>query len=188
MLCDRLAFDFHAFYIGSLCSTVKWTYSGESCNPVLFILQGFQLEQLTSNHLSSPTFSLNSTVPIYTLIRSQVVNENLYYRSFSVNEEGQVCTTSSLQEFFNFTMVSISGKFFSSDIATTISFLLQDRMFFAQQSLRLLCVSQYQELIISLFLFGLSNIEMKMATAIVQLFKITSEHVQACVNHCTQFH
>ena len=107
-----MVFDYHSFHRGEVCSRISWRYIGANCEPILFTLQGFKLEELLTDQLDTPTVLLTSTSPAFTLLSDYFsgVNEPLYFRVFGVDVDGDICYRNSLATYYNFTTLVISGK------------------------------------------------------------------------------
>ena len=73
----------------------------------MFTLQGFELEDITSDPPNAPRFSYSSAVATFTLIRSQILESNLHYRVQGIDDSSDVCDMSL---FYNFTMLLDNGR------------------------------------------------------------------------------
>lgn len=104
--CDRFNFNYHSFDPGLECTTVSWVYVGQTCTPVRFTLQAFELEAVTSRQLSAPRVALDSTSPTFSFPTNTftATEEVLYVRVLGVNAGGAICNLS-LYEFYDFAVL-----------------------------------------------------------------------------------
>lgn len=110
--CDRLVFNYHSFDPGQECTTVSWVYVGQTCTPVRFTLQAFELEAVTSRQLSAPRVALDSSSTTFSFLNDAftTTQEVLYFRVLGLNAEGAICNPDFLYEFYNFTVLIRNGN------------------------------------------------------------------------------
>lgn len=107
-LCDGFQFNYHELTIGPDCFTFSWSYTRESCElPMTFTLLGFQVKQIMLNNFSVPSLMYNSSIPEFTLIKSQVLLHSLHYKVLGTNRNGGFCDESA---YYNFTILLQNGN------------------------------------------------------------------------------
>ena len=102
--CDRLDFDYHSFDPGQDCTTISWRYVGQTCTPVTYTLQAFELRALTSRQYTSPRLSLDSSSPVFSFPTDAFRDrdEDLHFTVKAVNAGGAICNPHGLSEFISF--------------------------------------------------------------------------------------
>ena len=86
-------FDYHLLDVSPLKTTIGWNYINKGCTAVKYSLQGFSLDQITSNQLTAPRIAITSSSPTFSFPTRRFALERLYWRISGFDEEGRNCTT-----------------------------------------------------------------------------------------------
>lgn len=101
----RVSLDYNSVGIGENCLTLAWNYDGQNCIGTAFILQGFDLNQISSDQLETPRWTSSSASGIFTLIASSVLS--LYFRVSATDRNGILCNAA--PQFYYFAMLAETG-------------------------------------------------------------------------------
>ena len=106
---DRFMFDYSQLNIGPVCTTVGWIHDSQSCRPATFVVEGFELADITDNQFDAPRLSFNSTSPIVTFPTSQIMEETFYFKIYATDQNGARCNLhySSANAYYQ---IEITGK------------------------------------------------------------------------------
>lgn len=100
-----MEFNYHIFEVGPQCVQFGWDYFSQMCTPVMFTLQAFDLNDVMSFHLDTPKIYLNSSSTTFNFPTHIFTDEALFFRIFGNDEEGNVCSPSSMTKFYQLTML-----------------------------------------------------------------------------------
>ena len=90
------SFNYHLFNtVNGSCSTATWNYHEFGCTPAMYIIQGFDFEDVVSRHFNSPRVEFHS---LSTTIVIPTDYFTVYFRIIGINTANETCATS---EFFN---------------------------------------------------------------------------------------
>lgn len=110
----QVSVNYYSIRIGrNNCFTVGWNYQdveGQRCLLGTFRMEGFDLNQISENDLDAPRMVSGSVSGMFSLISSDVSTESLYFRVTAYDIHRQTCSSSSLSQFYCFSMLVGNGK------------------------------------------------------------------------------
>ncbi len=104
---ERVIFelDYAQFSVGEVNTTIGWIYNSSTCVPVVFTLEGYDLEDIIEDELDTPGLALNSTsnrvrLPSRSLIDLFNGSSSVYIRLGAYDELGRTCTHNNSERMF----------------------------------------------------------------------------------------
>lgn len=105
--CGMFNFNYHKLDVGRLQTLISWNYVSESSEAAHFFLQGFYLNNITSNQLTSPLIIISSSSPTFYFPTQELSSENIYWKVFANGEEGK--SSVSFSNYYNFGNLLANG-------------------------------------------------------------------------------